>query len=235
MTDRGKRRSVNEDRCSVFELDGGACFAVVCDGMGGASAGDKAAEMAVDVITERVKNGWRRDINEDSIENLLLTSITAANIFIYDFSVSDKKYNGMGTTVVACAVIRNRAVFAHAGDSRAYLFTDNLIRITKDHSVVQSLIDKGHITEEQAKDHPQKNYITRALGVDENIEIDFNCVDLGENDKVLICSDGLTNYVSEQDIGKILKNNDDPSQILIEEANRNGGGDNVTAVVISLN
>lgn len=234
-TDRGIMRSLNEDCCAVFMPDEKTCFAVVCDGMGGASAGDKASAMAVETIVERIKNGWRSNMSEDSIINLLLTTITAANILVYDFSLSDKKYNGMGTTVVTCLVTGNRAVFAHAGDSRAYICGEDITQITKDHSVVQALLDKGQITSEQAKNHPRKNYITRALGVDENIDIDFNSVDLQKNDKILLCSDGLTNFLDREDISAILKSEDEPAESLVRAANSNGGGDNVTAVVISMN
>ncbi|MCH5198072.1 MAG: Stp1/IreP family PP2C-type Ser/Thr phosphatase [Oscillospiraceae bacterium] len=234
-TDKGLKRLHNEDCCAVFMPDEKSCFAVVCDGMGGASAGDKASSMAVETIVERIKNGWRSDMSEDSMINLLLTTITAANIFVYDFSLSDEKYNGMGTTVVACLLTGNRAIIAHAGDSRAYFFDKDIIQITKDHSVVQDLLDKGQITTEQANYHPQKNYITRALGVDENIDIDFNSVDLTENSKILLCSDGLTNYLTDEEIFAIIKSEDDPAESLVREANFNGGGDNITAVVISIN
>lgn len=234
-TDIGNMRLLNEDCCAVFMPDEKSCFAVVCDGMGGANAGDKASRMAVETIVTRIKNGWRNDMGEDSIINLLLTTITAANIFVYDFSLSDVKYNGMGTTVVACLVTENRAVFAHAGDSRAYLCNEDIIQITKDHSVVQDLIDKGHITIQQAINHPQKNYITRALGVGENVDIDFNTIDLKKNDNILLCSDGLTNFLTKEDILAIVKSEDDPAESLVHAANKNGGGDNVTAVVISMN
>jgi len=234
-TDKGIKRPANEDSCAVFPLDFTSCFAVVCDGMGGENAGVLASKMAVDTIVERIKNGWRSDMKEDSVNNLLLTSITAANIFVYDFSCSDKKYNGMGTTVVACIVKDNTAFFAHAGDSRAYVCGQKLTSVTRDHSVVQDLLDKGYITEAQARNHPQKNIITRALGVDEVIDIDFNTVEINENEKILLCSDGLTNYVSEEDIFSIVTEEDEPAEKLIKAANSNGGGDNVTAVVISLN
>ena len=234
-TDRGKRRAVNQDSCAVFCPDAQSCFAIVCDGMGGANAGEIASAMVVENVVSRIKAGWREGMSDESVQNLMLTSITAASINVYDQSVSDEKYSGMGTTVVACAVKGDRAIIAHAGDSRAYICDESELRvITKDHSLVQELVDLGQITKEEAKSHPRKNYITRALGVDESVEIDFNRLFLSENEKLLLCTDGLTNFVPEEDILQILHDAPDPAKRLVEAANANGGGDNITAVVISL-
>ncbi len=233
-TDIGKKRQVNEDSCSVFCIDDRTCFAIVCDGMGGTNAGEVASSVAVETITERIKAGWREGITEESVRNLMLTSITAANINIFDRAESDISCSGMGTTVVACTVMRDRGVVAHAGDSRAYLCTDKLRQITKDHSFVQELVDLGKITAKEALTHPNKNYITRALGVEENIDIDFNTFKFKKGAKLLLCSDGLTNFVSDNDIFTVLKGPaEDPAKTLVAMANENGGGDNITAVVIS--
>ena len=235
-TDRGKKRSINQDSCAAFYPDDHSCFAIVCDGMGGANAGEIASSMVVETVMERVREGWRADISDESVRNLLLTSITAANIKVFDKSLSDISCQGMGTTVVACVLMKDHAIFAHAGDSRAYLFSDRLKLITKDHSFVQELVDLGKITREQAKNHPRKNYITRALGVEEMVEIDFNTVYLSQNDMILLCTDGLSNFVSEEVISEILTNEtEDPASVLVAEANENGGGDNITAVVLSQN
>ena len=233
-SDIGKKRQVNEDSCSVYCIDDRTCFAIVCDGMGGTNAGEVASSLAVDTVMDRVKAGWRDGITEESVRNLMLTSITAANINIFDRAESDPSCSGMGTTVVACAVMRDRGVVAHAGDSRAYLCTDKLRQITKDHSLVQQLVDLGKITAREALTHPKKNYITRALGVEENIEIDFNTFKFKKGAKLLLCSDGLTNYVSEKNILEVLNGAaEDPAKKLVDMANENGGGDNITAVVIS--
>ena len=235
-TDRGKKRSINQDCCTVFCPDEHSCFAIVCDGMGGAAAGEIASSMVVETVEERVKEGWRTGISDESVRNLLLTSITAANINVFDKSQAEIRYQGMGTTVVACVLMKDHAIFAHAGDSRAYLFSDRLKLITKDHSFVQELVDLGRITREQAKNHPRKNYITRALGVEELVEIDFNTVYLSQSDKILLCTDGLSNFVSEERIAELLSEQaEDPAAVLVAEANENGGGDNITAVVLSQN
>ena len=233
-TDKGRKRKLNEDNCAVFEPQPDACVAVVCDGMGGANAGDVASAIAVDTLISRIKAGWRPDITEESLKNLLLTSLSAANINVYDQSLSSPELDGMGTTAVVCGVCGSRAVIAHVGDSRAYLCGDKLTQLTNDHSVVQELLDQGKITPAQAKVHPKKHYITRALGVDEMVDIDFNALTLGGNDALILCSDGLTNFVSEEDIFRIVS--DDrrlAAERLVEKANENGGGDNITVVVIS--
>ena len=175
-------------------------------------------------------------MSASSIQNLLLTSITAANICVYDASVSKKELFGMGTTVVAAVVSGDTLVVAHAGDSRAYVFDGELRAVTRDHSVVQEMVDAGSITAAEARSHPVKNYITRALGVEERIEIDFCEATLSGGEKILLCSDGLTNYVSEEAIGEILREfpTEFIPQRLIEAANAGGGGDNVTAAVISV-
>jgi protein phosphatase len=235
-TDRGLKRSINQDCCNAFALDEDTVFAVVCDGMGGASAGEIASEIAVETISERIRNGWRDGISDDSIRNLMLTSVTAANINVYDYSLTHPGCRGMGTTVAAVVLRKNRGIAAHAGDSRVYLFSDHLFPVTKDHSLVQDLVDQGKITEEEAKTHPQKNYITRALGVEEYIDIDFNTFTFDPAYKVLICSDGLYNFVSEADITRVLLSGDaNAAKQLVALANNNGGGDNITAVIISQN
>ena len=235
-TDKGLKRSINQDCCNVFPLDDDTVFAVVCDGMGGASAGEVASAIAVETVSDRVRGGWRDGITEDSIRNLMLTSVTAANINVYDYAVAHPGCMGMGTTIVALVLRKDRGVVAHAGDSRAYLLTDALHRVTKDHSLVQDLVDQGQITEAQARVHPQKNYITRALGVEEFVDIEFDTFQFPENASVLLCTDGLYNFVPDKDITDILRSGDPHSaERLIALANENGGGDNITAVIISQN
>lgn len=235
-TDKGIERAVNQDACFAAYPDDASCFAVVCDGMGGANAGEIASDIAVKTVSERVLMGWRHNITAGSVENLLTSAISAANICVFDESLTDESKKGMGTTIVAAAVVGEECVIANAGDSRAYLIGADKVRLTHDHSYVQMLIDKGLITEEEALSHPHRNYITRALGIAEHIDIDFTSVSVSAGDKILLCSDGLTNYVSENvifDIVKKEKTEDIPS-ILIEHANSNGGGDNITAAVISI-
>lgn len=235
-TDRGRQRTQNEDACFAGSPSDETCFAVVCDGMGGANAGEVASLIAVNTVSERVMAGWRKNISSDSVENLLTSAISAANICVLDEAEEDILKRGMGTTIVAAAVTPEYCVVAHAGDSRAYLLRNVLSLVTHDHSYVQMLVDSGLITPEEASDHPQKNYITRALGIGEHIEIDFSVFGVQKGDKLLLCSDGLTNYVPDEDIFRIMSENDadTAAERLIEAANANGGGDNITAVVISV-
>ena len=235
MTDKGIIRPTNQDSCFVSLLDADSCLAVVCDGMGGSNAGDIASDIAVKTISERITAAWRAGITAASAVNLLTTAITAANICIYDYANENKQFSGMGTTVVAAIVIKDSLVVAHAGDSRAYLFGSQMKCITKDHSLVQDMVDAGRLTAEQARFHPDKNYITRALGIEERVEIDFSELPFDKKDKLLLCSDGLTNFVSESKMSEIMsvQKTEDIAEQLIREANNNGGGDNITAVVIS--
>lgn len=234
-TDKGIVRTSNQDSCFVTVFDDDSCFAVVCDGMGGPKAGDVASQIAIKNISERFIAGWRNGISMSSVKNLLTTAINAANICVYDAAASNENYQGMGTTLVAAVVINDDMVIANIGDSRAYLAANELKVLTKDHSLVQQLIDTGELSEEAAKSFPYKNVITRALGIDEHIEIDFSEYKIGSGEFVLLCSDGLTNFVSESEILGIIKNNpvEAVAEKLINAANSNGGGDNITAVVFS--
>lgn len=171
-----------------------------------------------------------------SIKNMIMTAITAANISVYDMSKANKELEGMGTTVVCCVVADGVAYIAHAGDSRAYSIKgDTVAQLTKDHSVVQALVETGKLTQEQAKSHPRKNLITRALGVEENIKIDYCEYDMSENEVILLCTDGLTNYVENAEFSEVIKNNSyyEIADLLVNMANENGGGDNITVVAIS--
>lgn len=236
-TDKGKKRESNQDACVAFSLDEQVCFAAVCDGMGGGNAGDVASLLAVNTVSERVKAGWHADMTADSVKNLLLTSITAANICVFDAANAQPELSGMGTTVIAAVILGNRAILAHAGDSRAYLSTaDGLRRLTRDHTLVQAMVDAGTLSPEAAAAHPRRNYITRALGVDERIEIEFTETSLQKGDRLLLCSDGLFNFVPEPRIRELMQSEPESfiPKRLIDAANDGGGGDNVSAVVISL-
>ncbi|MBR5409201.1 MAG: Stp1/IreP family PP2C-type Ser/Thr phosphatase [Clostridia bacterium] len=234
VTDKGIRRQENQDCCYAFEPEPGAVFAIVCDGMGGENAGDIASTLAVETVVHRIRTGWHRNMQPSSVKNLLLTSITAANICVFDLAESEEIYRGMGTTVVCAVILDDFVTVAHVGDSRAYIYAETLRQLTKDHSLVQELLDAGDLTPDEAKNYPKKNYITRALGVAEKIEIDFTRSQFGKGDKLLLCSDGLTNFVPDEEIKGILDEHaDNAAKKLVGAANAAGGGDNITAVVIS--
>ncbi len=236
-TDKGKVRRTNQDCFSVIELANGLTAVVLCDGMGGAKGGNVASDTAVTIISEHIKRFAHDNMRSQSIKSLLESAIMAANATIFDRAENDDNLSGMGTTVVAAIFCDNVAYIAHAGDSRAYIIKnkEKLEQITTDHSIVQHLYEIGQISKEEALNHPTRNVITRAVGVQESIKTDHDEIDYGDDDIFLFCSDGLTNYVSDEDILSTVRDNDFYScaDILVEKALDGGGGDNVTVVLAS--
>ncbi len=169
-------------------------------------------------------------------EKILKNAIISANIDVFDMASKDEKLSGMGTTVVAAIISGNEAVIAHAGDSRIYLVNDALTQLTKDHSVVQTLIETGKITQKDAKNHPRKNIITRAIGAESEIVVDTDIITLEKGNTLLLCTDGLTNYVVEDKILSTFKEKDIAlvAETLVDLANKGGGGDNITVVTLTL-
>ncbi len=234
QTNIGLVRSSNQDAFAVGEFESGTVWAVLCDGMGGASGGDIASKMAVEAISERIRDYYNDAMKTSSVANLLESAINFANIKIFDLAREDETLTGMGTTVVAAILRENEVMISHAGDSRAYIINDNIRQITTDHSLVQEMLDRGDITEDEAKHHPIKNYITRALGVKDMINVDFTSEDFGENDILLLCSDGLSNFVEPEYLKETIKTvNPDICENLVDTANANGGRDNITVVIAS--
>lgn len=235
-TDKGNVRDSNQDAYAVGEFSDEVVWSVVCDGMGGAAGGNIASALAVKVISDKINASYRNQMRDSSIKNMLDSALTAANIEVFDFAEAQPDLRGMGTTVV-CAIVRdNQAYIAHAGDSRAYVINNGNIRqITTDHSMVQDLLLRGKITPEEAEHHPNKNIITRAVGVNKVIEIDFEQIDLEDDDTLLICTDGLSNYVSNDEMLELMSDGKHYAfaDRLVKKANDNGGGDNITVVVIS--
>lgn len=236
-TDKGLVRENNQDAYAVGELPGEVAWAVVCDGMGGAAGGNIASALAVKVISDKITSSYNEKMRDSSIKNLLDSAITAANIEVYDMAYSRPDLKGMGTTVVAVVVRDNIAHIAHAGDSRAYLVNkDGVEQITVDHSLVQNLVDRGEITKEEAEHHPNKNVITRALGVDKRIDVDFSEIDMQENETLVLCTDGLSNCVNNSEMAEDIKDGQYYAfaDRLVKRANKNGGNDNITVVAIAI-
>lgn len=236
MSDIGKTRRSNEDSVRSGSFSQNAAWAVVCDGMGGAVGGQTASMTAADMIASKICACYRDGMSGSSVQNMLLSAITTANVAVFDRSRVDSELHGMGTTVVAAVIECGSCCVAHAGDSRAYIIGSQGIRqITKDHSIVQQMYDNGELSAEQMKNHPIKNVITRALGVEEDIDIDFNVETLAEGEILLLCSDGLSNFVDDSDILKASKS--EPFELLasrlVEMANDNGGGDNISVVAVA--
>lgn len=235
-TDTGRVRPNNQDSYVCGRLFADTVFAVVCDGMGGANGGNVASAMAIDILSHRIVDGFREGMNENSVRNLLESAIAAANTEIYDASMADPELRGMGTTVVAAIVSAGRVHIAHVGDSRAYLLADGRIeQITRDHSIVQQMVEKGQLTEAEAKNHPRKHFITRALGVEDTVTCDYTDFLFPENGVLLICTDGLTNMVEADYIyGIVAKAGAEQAvPLLLDAANEAGGNDNITVVTMA--
>ena len=235
-TDVGKMRSSNQDSFFAGELPDGAVFSVVCDGMGGANAGNVASEMAITIISDYIRHSYRIGMDEFETEKMLKNAISSANLEIYESATSNEELEGMGTTAVIALVENKKAVIANVGDSRIYLLGDGIIQLTRDHSVVQTLIENGEITPEDAKIHPRKNVITRAIGAESDVMADISSVELEGAKALLLCTDGLSSYADDDTILKVFNENnaEDVPAKLVELANNAGGGDNITVVLLTL-
>ena len=240
-TDIGIKRLNNQDSYAVFSKDNYFC-AIVCDGMGGAKGGNVASGLAVKTFASTIKAAFSAknadDYTEGEIKSLLRTALDRANTAVYEKSRTDSELDGMGTTLVAALVCLCGTFAVNVGDSRLYRQLEGVVQqVSKDHSFVQYLIDKGEITHKEAENHPNKNIILRALGVNEHVEGDYFRIDSYE--RILLCSDGLTNHVNPTRIGEIISGSyqsKKPSykarvERLIDEANVGGGLDNITAVL----
>jgi protein phosphatase len=235
-TDVGRVRQFNEDCYSVGELPNGVIWAVICDGMGGVSGGNVASQTAVKLIADTISASYQEQMGSRSIKHLLVSAVDNANTRIYDHSLSNEALQGMGTTVVAVLASSSALYIAHAGDSRAYRYSgDRLMQLTKDHSVVQAMVDNGQITADEAKNHPRKNLITRAVGVGDTIDVDYCEEEFSPGDVLLICTDGLTNAVELEVIEQTIRQAGfyACAEELVALANRNGGPDNVTVVAVA--
>lgn len=234
-TDKGLKREMNQDVFYTHKFNDNIGFAIVCDGMGGQSAGHVASDMVCNIVAEKLIDSDFENADEKQIGDYIVTAISEANIQVYTKGNVEPGYKGMGTTVVLAVVVNDKAYVANIGDSRVYLLQEKkLHQITKDHSLVQELFEQGKISEEQVTNHPNKNMITRAVGVNLTVEIDYLSVSLGSDAKLLLCSDGLTNMVSDSDIEAVISNNnaEDTCEKLINLANQAGGVDNITVAVI---
>ena len=235
-SDIGLVRHSNQDYCETGVFSEDAVWAVVCDGMGGANGGCVASCRAVEAISEILKEGFRPEMTSDELRQLMESAVKEANSKVFGIAQEDPYLYGMGTTVV-CAVVRDGTAYVvHAGDSRAYMYhNDEIHRVTTDHSVVQELVSAGHLTEEEARSHPNRNIITRALGVEPELETDFNKEPFPEGAKLVICTDGLSGYFSDSELCEIVKNKDGDDLVftLIDSAKKLGGSDNITVAVVS--
>ncbi len=232
----GLVRENNQDALEYGTIGTTAQYAVVCDGMGGANGGNIASKIAVEVIGSRIRDGFSEGMAVGSVERLLESAMATANSGVYERALQQPELAGMGTTVVAVITCGNTAYVSHVGDSRLYLWRNKqLIPVTRDHSVVQELVESGQITAEDARSHPRKNYITRALGVIAEESGEYDELKLLPGDRLLLCTDGLTNEVTVADIGGILNwDMETAVEKLVRAALDGGGSDNITVVLIDI-
>ncbi len=235
-SDIGKIRQSNQDACNGGLFSDGCAWVVVCDGMGGHNAGDIASQSCVDMISNLITQRYNSYINDEEIIEIMKDIAVATNEYIYNMQLQDERLRGMGTTLEFVIARANKMYIVHAGDSRIYkLNNDEIMQITTDHSWVQQMVDLGYLTLEQARKHPNRNCITRAIGISENIEIDSMISEYSEKDLILICTDGLSNYFGSNELmQKVYENiQEDTIGKLIEDAKNMGGSDNITVAIIS--
>ena len=236
LTDPGCVRAQNQDVYLIEKLDSSTMLCVVCDGMGGAKSGNVASSLAADVFVQEVRRNWKHGLDDGRIDQILQNAVKLANFTVFDQARQFEEFNGMGTTLVAALVHGRKATVIHVGDSRAYAITrDGIRQLTRDHSVVQMMLERGELTPEQARTYPGKNLITRAIGTEGSIRSDLTHLTLGRGDSLLLCSDGLSNTMDEQEIlFEVVHgvNKQYCCQRLLDIAKNRGAPDNVTSVFI---
>lgn len=236
LTDKGNVRENNEDSYFISTDERIKLF-IVADGMGGCNGGEVASRYTIEVITKYFFSNYSScNKNDNSIKKFIEDAVRSANSHVFNKSFSNIDLTGMGTTLTLLLIENKKFFIGHIGDSRAYLIRgDKLMQITEDHSYVEELVKLGRITHEEARNHPQKNIITRALGIDEEIEVDIFTGDVFENDVFLLCTDGLTNMLTDDLILKEFNSSesiDKACDNLIKMAKQNGGFDNITIVAV---
>ena len=233
-TDVGKKRNMNQDYlfCSTEAVGSFRNLFIVADGMGGHKAGDHASKLCVEKVVQSI-----RESRHKTPVTIYTEAIDTANESVYEEAENHMEYEGMGTTFVSCTIAGKMMYVANIGDSRLYLLRNHIEQLTEDHSLVGELVKNGRITESEARVHPQKNIITRALGTDEEVSADYYEKRLEAGDFLLLCSDGLSNMLDNEEMEYVLrhsKNIEMAVETLVEKANRNGGEDNISVIVIKI-
>jgi len=235
LTDAGCVRKQNQDAFQIEQLDRSAMLCVVCDGMGGAKSGNIASTLAVDVFVQEVKRSYKASMDAEKIDIMLRSAVKLANFTVYDQAKQFEEFDGMGTTLVAVLIKGRRATVINVGDSRAYAInSDGIQQVSEDHSLVQMMVDRGELTPEMAKTYPGKNFITRAIGTEPFVMSDIFHVEVARGDFLLLCSDGLSNVMDDQEILFEVAhgvNKQHCCQRLLNIAVSRGAPDNVTSVL----
>ena len=238
LSETGKVRAQNQDCFRIEELDRNTVLAAVCDGMGGAKSGNIASRLAIDVFTEEVRCSYKPSMTPEQVEQLLENAVKLANFTVYDQARQFADFEGMGTTLVAALVSGKNATIVNVGDSRAYLIDRaGIHQVTVDHSVVQLMVSRGELTPEQAKTYPGKSLITRAIGTETLVHCDIFHKKVTKGDYLLLCSDGLSNLLDDQEILFEVAHGQDKEkccQRLLDIAKKRGAPDNVTSILLSI-
>ena len=236
LTDQGCVRKQNQDAYHIEKLDRTSLLCIVCDGMGGAKSGNIASTLAADVFVEEVRRTWTAGMATDKLEQMLRGAVKLANFTVFDQAQQFEEFDGMGTTLVAALIRGRKVTVVNVGDSRAYKVDSEGIRqITRDHSLVQMMVDRGELSPEMARTYPGKNFITRAIGTETMVECDVYHFDVKKGDYLLLCSDGLSNTMDEQEmlfeiVHGVKKQH--CCQRLLDIAKSRGAPDNVTSILI---
>lgn len=234
-TDKGLVRANNQDTFRIDIRENGLGFLVLCDGMGGARAGNIASERAADRFLEQIQTADAAQTDTDSLGNIVEQAVTVANTEVFQLAQESPAYNGMGTTLVGGICADNRVILANVGDSRAYLIDGmKIAQMTADHSLVEEMVRSGRLTPEQAKIYPGRNLITRAIGVDNAVDADLYEITIHDGQTLLLCSDGLSGLVYDAEIAAIVaeaSSQEEACDKLIARACEAGGNDNITVVL----
>ena len=238
LTDPGCVRTQNQDACHIEQLDRNTLVCVVCDGMGGAKSGNIASTLAVDVFVQEIKRTWAASMDTEKIDQMLRRAVKLTNFTVYDQSAQFEEFSGMGTTLAAVLIHGKDVTVVNVGDSRVYAVdAGGIIQLSKDHSLVQMMVERGELTPELAKTYPGKNFITRAIGTETVVECDLAHHQMERGDCLLLCSDGLSNMMDDQEILFEVVHGVSKQhccQRLLDIAKNRGAPDNVTSVLIQI-
>ena len=238
ITDPGCVRVQNQDTYQIEELGRDAVLCIVCDGMGGAKSGNVASSLAVEVFVDEIRRTWVNEMSQAEIDQMLQAAVKLANFTVLDQGRQFEEFSGMGTTLVAVLVKGKEATIVNVGVSRAYRINEGGIqKVTVDHSLVEMMVLRGELTPEEARNYPGKNYITRAIGTETVSESDLFHVDMEHGDYLLLCSDGLSNIVDDQEMLFEVVHGEEKAKCceqLLEIAKMRGAPDNVTCVLVQI-
>ena len=236
LTDPGSVRKQNQDAYRIEQLDRNTLLCVICDGMGGAKSGNIASTLALEVFVEEVKRSWKPLMDQERIDQMLRGAVKLANFTVCDQAAQFEEFDGMGTTLVAALIRGKKATVVNVGDSRAYgIDHSGITQITKDHSLVQMMVDRGELTPQVSKSYPGKNFITRAIGTEPTVICDIFHWEVSRGDYLLLCSDGLSNMMDDQEIlFEVVHgvNKQHCCTRLLKIAKNRGAPDNVTSVLV---